>query len=127
MTSGLWCHLAACFYAFIRQKPNVNFKNLDFFNLLRIVGKKPPRFWICCTLSYFASLTTKIWAGAVGAHPFLAPGSRSPKTMILSILGVKNPEIQKNFFLQISLFLGPIDGINIIFSSGVPVWLHSDS
>ena len=68
-----------------------------------------------------------ILVGAVGAHPLLAPGSRAPKTTFFPILGVKNPEIQNLFLLQISLFLGPIDGINIIFLSGVSVWLHSDS
>ena len=58
-------------------------------------------------------------AGAVGAHPLLAPGSKAPKTRFLPILGLKNPEIQKFFFLQISLFVGPIDGINNIFFSEV--------
>ena len=56
-----------------------------------------------------------ILAGAVGAHPLLAPGAGALKTRFLPILGVKNPEIQKIFLLQISLFLGPIDGPNNIF------------
>ena len=95
-------------------------------DLRKIVGISPPRFWICCSLSYFGVLTKKILAGAVGAHPVLPPGSKAPKTTFLPIFGVKNPEIQKFFFLQISLFVGPIDGVNNIFFSEVPYWLHND-
>ena len=68
----------------------------------------------------------KIWAGERGANPFLAPGIRALKMRFLPILGVKNSEIQKFFFLQISLFLGPIDGPNNIFWWGLPFWLYSD-
>ena len=57
-----------------------------------------------------------ILAGAVGAHPLLTPGAGALKTRFLPILGVKNPEIQNFFLPQISLFLGPIDGLNNIFS-----------
>ena len=49
------------------------------------------------------------------------------KTRFLPILGVKNSEIQNFFLLQISLFLGPIDGPNNIFWSGLPFWLYGDS
>ena len=96
-------------------------------DLRKIVGISPPRFWICCSLSYFGVLTKKILAGAVGAHPVLPPGSKAPKTTFLPILGVKKSEIQKIFFLQICLFLGPIDAINNIFSPGLPFWLNSKS
>ena len=78
-------------------------------------------------LELFGYTDQKIVVGAVGAHPLLAPGRKAPKTTFLPIFGVKNPEIQKFFFLQISLFLGPIDGINNIFSPGVPFWLNSES
>ena len=57
----------------------------------------------------------KILVGAVGAHAHLAPGVMALKNEFLPILGVKNSENQKFFFLQISIFLGPIDGINDIF------------
>ena len=56
-----------------------------------------------------------------------AHGVRAPKMTFLPILGVKNPEIQKFFFLQFSIFLGPIDGTNDIFCSGLPFWLYSES
>ena len=78
-------------------------------------------------LEIFGCTDQKILAGAVGAHPLLAPGSKTPKTTFLSIFGVKNPEIQKFFFLQISLFLGPIDDINNIFSPDLPFWLYCES
>ena len=96
-------------------------------NFLRYTEKLCPRFWICCSLSYFASPTTKILAGAVGAHPLLAFGAKALKNRFLPIFGRKKSEIQKFFFLQISLFIGPIDGTNNIFLSGLPVWLYSIS
>ena len=40
--------------------------------------------------------------------------------------GGKKIEIQNFFFLQISLFVGPIDGINNIFFSEVTYWLYKD-
>ena len=95
-------------------------------NFLRYTEKLGPRFWICCLLSYFPSLTTKILAGAVGAHPVLAPGMQALKNRFLPILGPKNFEIPKFFFLQISLFIGPIGGTNNNFLSGLPIWLYSD-
>ena len=52
---------------------------------------------------------------------------KAPKTTFLPILGVKNCEIQKFFFLQFSKFLGPIDGTNNIFLSGAPFWLYSET
>ena len=77
-------------------------------------------------LEIFGCTDQKILAGAVGAHPLLAPGVRALKTMFLPILGRKNFEIQKFFFLQISIFVGPIDGINNIFFSGVPFLVYND-
>ena len=68
-----------------------------------------------------------ILAGAVGAHPLLAPGAGALKTRFLPILGQKIFEIQKFFFPQISLFIGPIDGLSNIFWSGLPFWLYIDS
>ena len=65
----------------------------------------------------------KILAGAVGAHPLLPPGVKALKMTFLPILGWKNSEIQKFFFLQISLFIGPIGGTNKIFLLGLPFWL----
>ena len=106
---------------------NANFKNLDFFNFLRNTEKLGPGFWICCLLSYFGGLTTKIWAGAVGAHAHSAPGMRAPKTRFLAVLGAKKIEIQKFFLLPISHFLGPIDGLNNIFLPGLLFWLYSHS
>ena len=95
-------------------------------NFLRYTEKLCPRFWICCLLSYFPSPTTKILAGAVGAHPLLAFGVKALKNRFLPIFGWKKSEIQQFFFLQISLFIGPIDGINNTFFSEVPYWLHKD-
>ena len=69
----------------------------------------------------------KITAGQHRAHARLAPGTWALKMTFLPILEVKNSEIQKFSFLQISLFLGQIDGINNIFSSGLPFWLYRDS
>ena len=90
-------------------------------------GKKTSQILDMLFLEVFCITDQKILAGAVGAHPVLAPGSKAPKTRFLPILGLKNPEIQKFFFLQISLFVGPIDGICNIFSPGVPFWLNSES
>ena len=65
--------------------------------------------------------------GDVGAHARLAPGVKALKTTFLPVLGVKNSENQNFFFPQICLFLGPIDGTNDIFCSGLPFWLYSES
>ena len=75
-------------------------------------------------LFYFTD--QKILAGAVGAHALLPSGVKALKNRFLPILGWKNSEIQKFFFLQISLFIGPIDGISNIFSLDQPYWLYSD-
>ena len=69
----------------------------------------------------------KILAGKRRAKILLAPGVKALKTTFLPILGVKNSENEKVFFLQIILFLGPIDGINNIFLSGAPFLLYSDN
>ena len=69
----------------------------------------------------------KILIGKRRAHVRLAPGVEALKMTFLPILGVKNSENQNFFFLQISIFLGPIDGINDIFLSGLPFWLYSES
>ena len=69
----------------------------------------------------------KILIGQHRAKSILALGVKALKTTFLPILGVKNPEIQKKFFLQFSIFLGPIDGTNDIFLSGLPFLLYSQS
>ena len=61
----------------------------------------------------------KILVGQHRAHAFWPPDVMVPKNHVLPILGWKKFEIQKFFFLQISLFIGPIDGINNIFFSEV--------
>ena len=45
---------------------------------------------------------------------------------ILTILAKKSFEIPNFFLPQISLFIGPIDGISNIFSLDQPYWLYSD-
>ena len=77
-------------------------------------------------IELFCFTDQKILAGAVGAHALLPSGVKALKNRFLPILGRKNFEIQKFFFLQISLFVGPIDGINNIFFSEEPYWLHRD-
>ena len=77
-------------------------------------------------LELFGCTDQKIVVGAVGAHPLLAPGMKALKTKFLPIMGAKNSEIQNFFFLQISLFIGPIDGTNNNFLSVLPFWLYSD-
>ena len=89
-------------------------------------GKKTSQILDMLFLEVFCITDQKILAGAVGAHLLLAPANKAPKTRFLPILGLKNPEIQKFFFLQISLFVGPIDGINNIFFSEVTYWLYKD-
>ena len=116
----------AYFLALKRQKAKEIFGHLDFFKFLQNMEKPCPGFWICCSLSYFGELNTKSLAGAVGAHPFLAPRSKAPKTTILPILRRKILEIQNFFLLQISLFIGPIDGINNNFLLGLPFWGYGD-
>ena len=48
------------------------------------------------------------------------------ENQFLPILTLKSCEIPKIFFLQISLFIGAIDGINNIFFSGVPFLVYND-
>ena len=79
-------------------------RKTEKMDLRKIVGISPPRFWICCSLSYFGVLTKKILAGAVGAHPVLPPGSKAPKTTFLPILGVKKSEIQNFFFFKSAFY-----------------------
>ena len=69
----------------------------------------------------------KILIGQHGAKSILAPGVKALKMRFLPVSRVKNPEIQKFLFLQISKFLGPIDGTNNIFLSGAPFWLYSET
>ena len=78
-------------------------------------------------IELFCFTDQKILAGAVGAHALLPSGVKALKNRFLPILGRKNSEIQKFFFLQISLIIGPIGGTNNIFLLGLPFWLHSDS
>ena len=85
---------------------------MDF---LRDTEKHYSRFWICCSIRFSALPDHIILGGDVGAHAHLAPGVKALKMTFLPVLGVKNSENQKIFFLQISIFLGPIDGINDIF------------
>ena len=77
-------------------------------------------------IELFCFTDQKILARAVGAHALLPSGVKALKNRFLPILGWKNPEIQKFFFLQISFFVGPIDGINNIFFSEVTYWLYKD-
>ena len=74
-------------------------------------------------IELFCFTDQKILAGGVGAHALLAIGVRALKNRFLPILGRKNSEIQKFFFLQISLFIGPIGGTNNIFLLGLMFWL----
>ena len=78
-------------------------------------------------LMQFGCTHQKMTFGQQRAHAHLAPSRWALKMRFLPILGVKNSEIQKFFLLQISLFLGPIDGPNNIFLPGLPFWLYSDS
>ena len=87
------------------------------------------RSWISDMLfiELFCFTDQKILAGAVGAHALLPSGMKALKNRFLPILGWKNSEIQNFFFLQISLFIGPIGGSNNIFLLGLRFWLQSDS
>ena len=89
------------------------------------MGNQQARFLLFIELFRFSD--QNILGGAVGAHPLLASGVKALKNRFLPILGRKKSEIQKFFFLQISLFIGPIDGTNNIFLSGLPFRLYSDS
>ena len=64
--------------------------------------------------------------GRGGTCPF---GSRreGPQNDVFARFGGEKFRKSKIFFLQISIFLGPIDGINDIFLSGLPFWLYSES
>ena len=92
-----------------------------------IYGKSTLRIFYMLFMDLWGITHQKILVGNPGRKSLLAPGVQAPKTTFLPILGVKNPENQKFFFLQISIFLGPIDGINDIFWSGLPFWLYSES
>ena len=68
---------------------------------------------------YFGRATT-------GTCPF-GPRKMGTQNQVFAHFGGENFWNSKIFFLQISLFLGPIDDINNIFSPGLPFWLYSDS
>ena len=95
--------------------------------IIQNCGKKESQILDMLFIELFWFTDQIFLAGAVGAHPLLDPDVKALKTMFLPIFGQKNSEIQKFFFLQISLFWGPIDDINNIFSPGVPFWLNSES
>ena len=59
----------------------------------------------------------------MGGRPLFDPRHENH---ILAILAKKSFEIPKFFLPQISLFIGPIDGISNIFSLDQPYWLYSD-
>ena len=77
-------------------------------------------------LGSFGITQQKILVGKWGALPFWDPDIRVPENHVFAHFGAENFEIQKFFFLQISIFVGPIDGINNIFFSEVPYWLYKD-
>ena len=95
--------------------------------IIQNCGKKESQILDMLFIELFRFTDQNFLAGAVGAHPLLAPGVKALKMTFLPILGQKNFKIPKFFFLQISLFMGPIDGTNDIFLSGLPFRLYSNS
>ena len=77
-------------------------------------------------LGSFGFTRQKILVGKRGAHAFWDPDVRVPENHVFAHFGVEKFQIRKFFFLQISIFVGPIDGINNIFSLNQPYWLYSD-
>ena len=118
-SSLIWCVKQA--------KKNSFFQEFRLFQFSPKWGKSVSWILDMLFIEIFWCTDQKILAGAVGAHPLLAPGVKALKTRFLPIFGEKNSEIQKFFFLQISLFIGPIGGTNNIFLLGLPFWLYSNS
>ena len=77
-------------------------------------------------LGSFGFTRQKILVGKQGAHAFWDPDVRVPKNHVFAHLGAEKNRNSNFFFLQISLFVGPIDGINNIFFSEVTYWLYKD-
>ena len=109
------------------KKNKLFFQDFRLFEFSLKYGKTV--IWILDMLfiEIFWCTDQKILLGQHRAKSILAPGMKALKTTFLPILGVKNPEIQNFFFLQFSIFLRPIVGINNIFLSGAPFWLYSET
>ena len=73
-----------------------------------IYGKSTLRIFYMLFMDLWGITHQKILVGNPGRKSLLAPGVQAPKTTFLPILGVKNSENQKFFFLQISIFLGQL-------------------
>ena len=73
-------------------------------DLNKIVGKRPPRFWICCSLRYFALLTKKFWRGQWGHTLFWPPAARPPKRGFCPFWGWKIPKFKNFFFFKSAFF-----------------------
>ena len=74
----------------------------------KIVGKKKARFWICCLLSYFGSLTKIFWRGQWGHTPFWPPGWRHSKWRFCPFWGRKISKFQKIFFFKTAFLCGQL-------------------
>ena len=96
-------------------------KNKTFFQHFRLFefslkyGKRESWILDMFFIEIFWCTDQKILIGQHGAKSILAPGVKALKMRFLPVSRVKNPEIQKFLFLQISKFLGPIGGTNNIF------------
>ena len=77
-------------------------------------------------LGSFCFTRQKILIGQRRAHAVWDPDVRVPKNHVFAHFGAEKNRNSKIFFLQISLFVGPIDGINNIFFSEVTYWLYKD-
>ena len=77
-------------------------------------------------LGSFGFTQQKILVGKRGSHAFWDPDVSVLENHVFAHFGAENFEIQKFFFLQISLFIGPIDGTDNNFLSGLPFWLYCD-
>ena len=72
--------------------------------IIQNCGKKESQILDMLFIELFWFTDQIFLAGAVGAHPLLAPGVKALKMTFLPILGWKNSEIQKCFFFK-SAFL----------------------
>ena len=78
-------------------------------------------------LELFWCTDQKNFGGGSGGTPRFAPRQQGPQNDVFAHFGGKKIRNSKFFFLQICLFLGPIDAISNIFSPGLPFWLNSKS
>ena len=87
-------------------------------NFLQNTEKQQSSFKICWTQGNFAVLAKKLGSGIDGKNGY-SPRPEGTQNDVFVRFGGEKFRKSKIFFPQICLFLGPIDGTNDIFWSGL--------